>query len=91
MKQVLAENLLLTLIGGVAGLLFSYFALWLLSDWLLASALSVGGTAAMNASMISPWIFFAALAFCLVLNLLSDGIPAVRVARTTIVNALNER
>jgi len=91
LKQVLAENLLLTLIGGVAGLLFSYFALWLLSDWLLASALSVGGTAAMNASMISPWIFFAALAFCLVLNLLSAGIPAVRVARTTIVNALNER
>lgn len=89
LKQVLFENLLLTLIGGVAGLLFSYFALWLLLDWLLASALS--GTATMNASMISPWIFFIALVFCLVLNLLSAGIPAARAARTTIVNALNER
>lgn len=89
--QVLTENLLLTLIGGLVGLLFSYFALWLLADWLLASELSDGGTATMNASMISPWIFFVALLFCLVLNLLSAGIPAERVARTTIVNALNER
>lgn len=91
LKQVLVENLLLTLIGGLVGLLFSYLALWLLSDWLLASGLSIGGTATMNVSMISPWIFFVALTFCLILNLLSAGIPAERVARTTIVNALNER
>lgn len=88
-KQLLWENLLLTLVGGLAGLLFSYVSLGLLSNWLLASDL--GGVAAMNTSMISPWIFFVALAFCLLLNLMSVGIPAWRASRTTIVNALNEK
>lgn len=87
-QQFLWENLLLTLMGGFIGLAFSYFSLGLLSNWLLASDL--GGVSAMNASMISPWIFLVALAFCVVLNLLSVGIPAWRASRTTIVNALNE-
>jgi len=88
MAQFLWENFMLTLIGGFIGLAFSYFSLGLLSNWLLASDL--GGVAVMNASMISPWIFLIALAFCILLNLLSVGIPAWRASRTTIVNALNE-
>ncbi|WP_071145335.1 ABC transporter permease [Bacteroides ihuae] len=87
--QVLSENFLLTLIGGLFGLLFAYIGIWILSAWLLASDL--GGEAAMNGTMISLWIFLVALIFCLVLNLLSAGIPAWKAARTTIVNALNER
>jgi len=87
--QVLSENFLLTLIGGLFGLLFAYIGIWILSAWLLASDL--GGEAAMNGTMISLWIFLVALIFCLVLNLLSAGIPAWKATRTTIVNALNER
>ncbi|WP_321330883.1 ABC transporter permease [uncultured Bacteroides sp.] len=89
LMQVLSENLLLTLIGSLFGLLFAYLGLWTLSGWLLASDL--GGEATMNVSMISPWIFLIALVFCLIFNLLSAGIPAWKAANTTIVNALNER
>jgi len=88
MSQFLWENFLLTLIGGLVGLAFSYFSLGVLANWLLASDL--GGVAVMNTSMISPWIFLIALTLCILLNLLSVGIPAWRAARTTIVNALNE-
>ncbi len=87
-RQVLIENFILTLMGGVIGLAFSYLCIGLMSNWLLASG--GGGVAAMHTSMISPWIFLVALFFCLVLNLLSAGIPAWRVVRTSIVNALNE-
>ncbi|NDW12421.1 ABC transporter permease [Bacteroides sp. 214] len=87
--QVINENFILTLIGGVVGLLLSYLSLWVFSGWLMASDL--GGVATVNASMISPWIFLVALAFCLLLNLMSAGIPAWRVTRVPIVNALNEK
>ncbi len=87
-RQVLIENFILTLIGGVFGLVFSYLCIGLMSNWLLAT--DGGGVAAMHPSMISPWIFLIALLFCLVLNLLSAGIPAWRVARASIVNSLNE-
>lgn len=89
LRQVLIENLVLTLIGGLLGLIFSYGALWLMSDWLLASDL--GGTATMNTTMIRPGIFLFALAFCLVLNLLSAGASAWRTARMNITDALNQR
>ena len=64
--QVLNENFVLTLIGGMLGLGLSYLCLWLMSDWLLQTAW--GATATMNVSMVSPVVFFVALCFCLVLN-----------------------
>ncbi len=87
--QILVENFLLTILGGAVGLLFSYLCIGMMSGWLLAS--SLGGVATMSTSMISPWIFLVALLFCLVLNLLSAGIPAWRIMRTTISHALNEK
>ena len=88
LRQVVFENLMLTIIGGLTGLALAYAGIWLLSDWLLAS--DIGGVASMNTSMVSFWIFLVALLFCILLNLLSAGIPAWRVSRTTVVNALNE-
>lgn len=87
--QVLNENFVLTLIGGMLGLGLSYLCLWLMSDWLLQTAW--GATATMNVSMVSPVVFFVALCFCLVLNLLSAYIPAWRVAHTPIVDSLNQK
>lgn len=87
--QVLNENLVLTLVGGVLGLGLSYLALWGLSHWLLQTAW--GATATMNLSMVSPVVFLVALAFCLVLNLLSAYVPAWRVAHTSIVESLNQK
>lgn len=53
--QVLNENFVLTLIGGMLGLGLSYLCLWLMSDWLLQTAW--GATATMNTSMVSPVVF----------------------------------
>lgn len=87
--QVLNENFVLTLIGGVLGLVLSYLCLWLMGGWLLQT--TWGATATMNVSMISPVVFLVALGFCLLLNLLSAYIPAWRVAHTPIVDSLNQK
>lgn len=91
--QVLSENLILTIIGGLAGLALSYLSVTLMSDWLLATDTSSirEGVASINAEMvINPMVFVYAFLFCLVLNLFSAGIPAWRTSRQNIVNALHE-
>lgn len=87
--QVLNENFVLTLIGGACGLALSYLFLWLMDGWLLQT--TWGEQASMNLSMVSPVVFAVALAFCLVLNLLSAFVPAWRVAHTDIVSSLNQK
>lgn len=87
--QVLNENFVLTLIGGILGLALSYLCLWLMGGWLLQTAW--GATATMNVSMISPVVFLVAVGFCMVLNLLSAYLPARRVAHTPIVDSLNQK
>ena len=78
-RQILYENLLTTLIGGIVGLLLSFLLLKLSSRFLLTTGM-----------MIRPGLFVAALFFVLLLNLFSAGIPAIRIARQQIVNALNK-
>ncbi|KAA6322990.1 Macrolide export ATP-binding/permease protein MacB [termite gut metagenome] len=90
--QILWENLVLTLIGGVIGLILSYGAAFVLNDLLFANALrnTVGGQNTVSAAMLlDPMLFLSAFLFCFVLNLLSAGIPAWRAARMNIVTALN--
>lgn len=96
MMQVLSENLILTIIGGLVGLVLSYLSMYLLSDMLFSNRnmmnISLNGENTLSASLLfSPQIFLLAFLFCLVLNLLSAGIPAWRSTRTDIVDALNQR
>lgn len=89
--QVLAENFVITFIGGVLGLVFSYLAVLGMRDWLLNTSMSgyYGVDTAVSAGMVvSPLVFVLALFFCLLMNLLSAGIPAFRVSRANIVDAL---
>lgn len=91
--QILYENFILTLLGGILGLGISYIAVTFMSDWLLATNSSTvrNGMASINAEMIiNPMIFIYAFLFCLILNLLSAGIPAWRASRENIVYALND-
>lgn len=93
LKQILYENLLLTIMGGIVGLIVSYLAITFMSDWLLSTEASNfrDGAVSINAEMIvNPMIFIYAFLFCLVLNLLSASIPAWRASRENIVYALNE-
>jgi len=92
-NQVLYENMVLSLLGGIIGLILSYTAVFILRNWLFESGLSSFATSTLfiNTNMvISPLIFLLAFLFCVILNLLSAGIPAWRASRMNIVDALNE-
>lgn len=91
-RQILLENLLQTLIGGAIGFGLSYVAVLGLSGWLLDTGETVEGLGQVfvGADMLfNPMIFLLAFVACLVLNLLSAGIPAWRAANNPIVESLS--
>jgi len=85
MMQVLYENLVITLIGGIIGLGLSFIFLFAGRNFLLS-----GNTLLTMDMLFKPGLFIAALVFALLLNLLSAGIPAIRTSRQPIVNALKD-
>lgn len=93
LEQIVAENLVITLLAGLLGLLLSVAFAYLGSDLLFAQPFSSTlGTPMVNASiLLKPSTFAYALGFCFVLNLLSSGLPAWQSSRTSIVNALGGR
>ncbi len=94
LRQVFLESLLLTLLAGVLGLGLSYVTTFLLSDFLFGNSENtarMGSFSLAGDMLLSPLLFLAAFGFCLLLNLLSAGIPAWRVSRMNITDALNQR
>lgn len=94
MRQVMNENLVLTLMGGVAGLLLSYAAVFFMRTWLFANSRNIGTSGDFSLSMsalFSPTVFCLAFLFCLAINLLSAGLPAYVAARRPIVDSLSDR
>ena len=85
-RQVLYENGVMTLIGGALGLILSLLFLPVCKDFLLKSA----DTALSGDMLFQPMAFGAAVLFCLLLNLLSAGIPAARIAHQKIVVSLKD-
>lgn len=94
MTQILSENLLYSLLGGLLGLLLSYISVYVMSDMLFGtsrtSALS-GANSVSLTFLLSPTVFLLTFLFCVLLNLLSAGIPAWRTAHKNITDSLNER
>ena len=96
LEQVLCENLLLTLLGGLAGLLFSYLIVLMASDWILTlfdkniydTSLSTSLTPEM---LFNPAVFGCALAVCVVLNVVSALVPALGAMRHPIMESLNTK
>jgi putative ABC transport system permease protein len=96
--QVLGENLLYTLLGGLLGLLLSYGMVCLASDWVMSLVggggaspfvWQTGSTTFRPAMLLNLPVFGLALAACLVLNLLSALIPAWKASRREIIYSLN--
>ena len=91
--QVLWENLLLTLLGAVAGLVFCWIIVLTSGSWILTLF-----DAQVNTDLPVPfltmemlfnsWVFLCALGLCLVLNVVSALIPAWWGLRHTIVQEL---
>ena len=96
MGQILVENLLFTLLGGLAGLFFSYGMVFFSRQWIMqigqaATALPPTGTDVLFSPgmLINLPVFGAVVAVCLLLNLLSAVIPAWRASRREIIYSLN--
>lgn len=84
--QVLSENMVITFFGGILGLLLS------VGFFYLGKSVLIGANTAVTAEMLlQPGLFGAALLFALLLNLLSAALPAIRISRQQIVNALTDK
>lgn len=81
--QIVAENMVLTLIGGLIGLALSIFLLFAFKSTLYPSGL--------NFSIITffrPSILGYLMAICVIINLLSALLPAIYSAKQPIIQAL---
>jgi putative ABC transport system permease protein len=98
MMQIITENLLFSLIGGFAGLLFSYLIVLLGRDWIMELGgvvmdMTVEGTeVTFSPAMLMNFTIFAlALGICFVLNLLSALLPAWKYSHREIIYSLNAK
>ena len=98
LNQVLVENLLLSFLGGIIGLLVSYLIVMLSKQWLIPMMTfyqmsnptaqinnSVGITTQM---LFNIEVFFWAFVAVLVINTLSAIVPAYRFSRKSVINSL---
>lgn len=83
MTQILWENFVQTLIGGVIGLGLSVALLTACKSFLLNSGITI--TFSM---LMQPWWFLAALLFTFLLNLISAGLPTWFTLQRQVANAL---
>ena len=90
--QLLFENLILTLLGGLIGLILSFIVVGVFKNLLLADVMTINvGAENFNlplSVLFHPMIFVAVLLFCLFINLLSGILPAWKASRTTIIDTM---
>lgn len=93
--QVLSENLLLSLIGGIVGILFSYIIVLFANEWIMYIFTKVHYINPFIASpvftfemLFNSTLFVLVLGLCIVLNLISALIPTLWALRRPIVECL---
>lgn len=96
-SQILTENFLLTLLGGLAGLFISYFIIYARKDIILTlfdkwpNALPDGINNFFTIDMlINPVVFLITFGICLLLNFVSAIVPAWHALKKDIVYSLNK-
>lgn len=96
--QVLAENLYMTLAGGLLGLLAAWTTIYAGREWIFGvfDPYHIISTAEVSSQVsgemvFAPLVFAIALTICMVLNLLSALIPAWWSLRRPIVSSINEK
>lgn len=96
--QVIWENLILTLVGGIIGLVVAWTALVVFRDWVFTlfeerPGMPVEGASVhvSNEMLMAPAVFFFALLLCIALNLLAALIPTWHSLRNPIIQSLNEK
>lgn len=96
LSQVLWENLVLTLIGGVIGLVAAWLIICFGSNWIFVSigdfVISDTNAVRINSDMLfAPAVFVFSFVICLLMNLLSSLLPAKRALRKPIVETINSK
>ena len=92
--QVLSENLFLTCIGGILGILFSYVIVLMANDWIMYIFSETYISPIVTPPdftfemLFNPTIFMVVLGLCIILNLISALIPTVWALRRPIVECL---
>ena len=79
--QFIVENLILTLIGGMIGVLFTFIVIGMINNAQLIDNLSLG---------INFTVLLYALAICLFFGLFSGVYPAWRMSKLNVVSALRQ-
>lgn len=93
-SQVLTENLMLTCIGGLAGLLVSWVLVVVLRNFLLGSVgyMAATGDVQLTFGMLFNFpLFFSAFGLCVFLNLLSSLQPVWKAVRRPIADSINDK
>ena len=95
LHQVITENLVLTLCGGIVGLVITWLLLYVFRSWMFFAVSNHTTTmpepTIEGEMLFSPLIFLIALAVCLVINLMSAAIPAWLSLRNPIVESMNQK
>ena len=97
LRQVLNENLILTVMGGLLGLVISWVILisgyrWLFDLFTSGTTYPTSVKSFISMEMLmSPTVFVIAFAVCLTLNIISALIPAWLSLRKPIVESMNEK
>ena len=97
LRQVIWENLLLTVLGGALGLIIAWTLLYICRDWVFLIFERYGGAPeGVNVQvsgdmLVAPLVFLFAFLVCVALNLLSALVPAWYSLKRPIVKSLNEK
>ncbi len=98
LRQVMWENLFLTLMGGVVGFILSWVFIYCCKDWLFMvivpelEGMSGNTNVKLTIEMIfAPLVFLFSFLACVVLNVMSAYIPARNALKRPIVESLNAK
>jgi len=96
MKQVLWENMLLTTIGGIIGLLLTWLIVYTGAEWVLTifdmgEILSLAEKELNTDMLMNPYIFITTFLVCLIINMASAWLPARWALKHTIADSLNSK
>ena len=93
MHQIISENLVLTLCGGLVGLIITWLLLYVFRSWVFFAIGNLSGQTieplVQGEMLFSPLIFLIAFLVCAVVNLMATLVPAWLSLRNPIVESMN--
>ena len=93
--QIIVENMVLTLCGGLVGLVITWLLLYVFRSWVFFAIGNIPGQTieplVQGEMLLSPLIFLIAFLICAVVNLMATLVPAWLSLRNPIVESMNQK